>query len=89
MNVTVASCRSNFLVGGRAVGVLASVYNKSREAVQFPRSGVLTSALMSFALNAYAHRAARLAPFITVFVDPFSFVRKCLFFWFFSQVYEK
>jgi len=44
---------------------------------------------MSFALNAYAHRAARLAPFITVFADPFSFVRKCLFFWFFSQVYEK
>ncbi|VVO65120.1 hypothetical protein PS880_01010 [Pseudomonas fluorescens] len=43
---------------------------------------------MSFVLNAYAQRSWCNASFITVFVGPFSFVRKSLFFQFFLHVYK-
>jgi hypothetical protein len=44
---------------------------------------------MSFVLNAYAQRGWCNASFITVFVDPFSFVLKFLFLRIFLQVYKK
>jgi hypothetical protein len=37
-------------------GALARVHNKSRETAQFPLRSVPDSAVMSFALESYAHR---------------------------------